>query len=174
MFGERPAAGCTPLNMIIGGCLEVLAMRTTRPMSSYHRKRVHSAPPPERVLGRPKIFDELCKRDCEQLVQTEAALNELASAALHAPDTWPAIKAVEEAVVHDYLRSTTKARKDGIAHGRWLCAEEMNVLQKIFEKELELVNQLCAVTTEYEILLSQYIATTGETGTHISKLVDRL
>jgi len=95
------------------------------------RQRVRSEPPPLRFASArvpdasPDPWRALAPLG-DQTARTATALAELAVETGHAPELWPAQLNVAEAVCHDFLVGTRSHWCEGVEHGKWLMAQELN------------------------------------------------
>ena len=74
--------------------------------------------------------------------RTAAALAELAVQTQYMPVTWAAQDAIAEAAFHEILKAHQNAWKNGIEHGKWLLAQQVEDIQVEFHQLQQRFNAL--------------------------------
>ena len=130
-------------------------------MEPLRRKRSFSAPVQRKVA---KTGDEWASPDPwaalsplgDRATRTATALAELAVQTNHMPETWLAQEAVAEAATHEILNAHQNSWKNGIAHGKWLAAQEVAHAQCDLEKLQAVQAKMCDLQMRFSVLQGQY------------------
>ncbi len=99
----------------------------------------------------------------DQLHRTASALGELASETSCFPNTWAAQRKVCEELSHEFLETSDRNFKAGVAHGKWLMEAET---QRIYDQATELLRRLETQTHEMNMIHAGYNAAMRELAKH--------
>lgn len=128
-------------------------------LASDKRKRATSAPGTRpgavRSLFSPDPWE--CLAECgDRATRSASSLAELAVQTNHLPELWALQNRVAESVCHEILAASSSAWKNGIAHGKWLAAQEVQELSANAEKLTQLQSKLYDTEVRLEVLSGQY------------------
>ena len=127
-------------------------------MQPLRRKRALSAPC-SRKIARTDVGPDPWAAlgplgDCA--TRTATALAELAVQTNHMPETWTAQDAVAEAITHEILMAQQASWHNGIAHGKWLIAHELENSKRDLDKLTSIQAKLCDLQLRFDVLRGQY------------------
>lgn len=124
-------------------------------MADSRKRAVHSAPiarKAPRVDAGPDPWKALSPLG-DKATRTATALAELAVQTVHTPETWLAQNNVAEAATHEILHAHQDAWKTGVAHGKWLLTQEVELSRA---REACTQSRLCDLQLRFDVLQAQY------------------
>ena len=127
-------------------------------MEPLRRKRTVSAPGARKAARTdqgPNPWAALAPLG-DRATRTATALGELAVQTSHMPETWTAQDAIAEAATHEILAAHQDSWKNGIAHGKWLMAQEVEHSRRDISKVEALQAKLCDLQLRFNVLQGQY------------------
>ena len=132
------------------------------PAQTLRRKRAQSAPAMRKVARTTSIEVDgpdpwaILEPLGDKATRIATALNELALQTSHMPETWRTQDAVAEAATHEILQAHERSWRNGIAHGKWLHAQEIEQQRRELDNYAAVQAKLCDLQLRFDVLLAQY------------------
>ena len=92
----------------------------------------------------------------EHASRTAAALVGLSTQLINFPETYYAQELIAESVAHEILSAQQTSWHNGIKHGKWLAAKEIEKSKRNWSQMSALQSQLYDLQTRHEVLRGQY------------------
>ena len=124
--------------------MEPMRKRRTISEPPVHRQNAQKAPDPWATFGPLGA------------TRTATALAELSTLTQGLAYLWPAQEQIAAAVNHEMLELKQNTWRDGIRHGKWLAAQEVENYDRDVQKLAETQEKLWNAELNYAILKAQY------------------
>ena len=124
----------------------------------YGEERSVLMPPPPRKRSRGPMPDPMSALLPlgEHVSRTAAALVGLSTQLINFPETYYAQELIAESVAHEILSAQQTSWHNGIKHGKWLAAKEVEKSKRNWSQMSALQSQLYDLQTRHEVLRGQY------------------